>query len=363
MIRKYVLPILALAGVIFALYMVKRGNAQVPAALPVTEPAVSKFQYSVAGAGLVEASTENIAVGTVLPGVVTDVLVQVNQPVTKGQPLFKLDDREARAELKAREAMLVSAQAQLQKLLNQPRPEEIPVAEAKVAEADARLENAKVTLNRWERVEDRTAVSPEELRTARLNVKVADANLKAAQADLALLKAGAWKPDIEIARAQFAAAEAQVSTAQTNVERLTVTAPVDGTVLQVKVRLGEFAQVGPLATPLMVIGHIERLHIRVDVDENEAPRVVAGADAEASIRGNSNLRAPVHFVRIEPYIVPKRSLTGDSTERVDTRVLQVIYSFDPKTLPARVGQQMDVFIKAEGPGATQPATQTARAAE
>jgi multidrug efflux pump subunit AcrA (membrane-fusion protein) len=363
MIRKYVLPVIAFAGVLFALYMVKRGNAHVPPAAPVAEPAVSKFKYSVAGAGLVEASTENIAVGTLLPGVVSDVVVQVNQPVKKGEPLFKLDEREARAELKAREAMLASAQAQLQKLLNQPRPEEIPVAEAKVAEAEARLENAKLTLSRWERVEDAKAVSPDELRTARLNAKVADANAKAAQADLALLKAGAWKPDVDIARAQLAAAEAQVNTAKTNLERLTVTAPVDGTVLQVKVRVGEFAQVGPLATPLMILGRTERLHIRVDVDENEAPRVVAGAEAEASIRGNSELKAPVQFVRIEPYIVPKRSLTGDSTERVDTRVLQVIYSFDPKALPARVGQQMDVFIKADAPGATQPATQTARASE
>src|SRR4051794_37469289 len=360
MIRKYLLPVLAFAGVLFALYMVKLGNARIPAAQPVTEPAVSKFKYSVAGAGLVEASTENIAIGTVLPGVVTDVLVDVNQQVKKGQPLFKIDDREVRAELKSREAMLTAAQAQLKRLLNHPRPEEIPVAEAKVAEAEARLENAKLTLNRWERVEDPKAVSPEELRTARLNAKVADAIFKAAHADLALLKAGAWKPDVEISRAQLAAAEAQVNTAKTNLERLTVTAPVDGTVLQVKVRLGEFAQVGPLATPLMMLGQTERLHIRVDVDENEAPRIVAGAEAEAAIRGNSELRAPVQFVRIEPYIVPKRSLTGDSTERVDTRVLQVIYSFDPKALPARVGQQMDVFIKAEGPGATQPATQTAR---
>src|SRR6478735_6082310 len=122
MIRKYVLPFLAFAGVVFALYMVKLGNTRIPAAAPVTEPAVSKFKYSVAGAGLVEASTENIAIGTVLPGVVTDVLVQVNEPVKKGQPLFKIDNREARAELTAREAALVSAQAQLQKLLDQPRP-------------------------------------------------------------------------------------------------------------------------------------------------------------------------------------------------------------------------------------------------
>jgi hypothetical protein len=44
-------------------------------------------------------------------------------------------------------------------------------------------------------------------------------------------------------------------------------------------------------------------------------------------------------------VVPKRSLTGDSTERVDTRVLQVIYAISDDKLPLFVGQQMDVFIE------------------
>jgi len=45
-------------------------------------------------------------------------------------------------------------------------------------------------------------------------------------------------------------------------------------------------------------------------------------------------------------VLPKRSLTGDTTERVDTRVLQAIYEFAPSEFPAFVGQQVDVFIAA-----------------
>jgi len=55
----------------------------------------------------------------------------------------------------------------------------------------------------------------------------------------------------------------------------------------------------------------------------------------------------LEFVRIDPYILPKRSLTGDNSERVDVRVLQVIYRFKPPAFPVYVGQQMDVFIEAE----------------
>ena len=121
---------------------------------------------------------------------------------------------------------------------------------------------------------------------------------------------------------------------------------VDGEVLQVKVRPGEYAQAGPLATPLMLLGDVSKVHVRVDIDENDAWRFRPGAKAQAFVRGNRDLQAALEFVRVEPYVVPKRSLTGESTERVDTRVLQVLYSFDPRELPVYVGQQMDVFVEA-----------------
>ena len=92
------------------------------------------------------------------------------------------------------------------------------------------------------------------------------------------------------------------------------------------------------------MGDTSRLHVRADVDENEAWRIRAGAAAQAAERGNSSRNVQLEFVRFEPYVTPKRSLTGDSTERVDTRVLQVIYRFKDTGVPFRVGQQMDVFI-------------------
>lgn len=88
------------------------------------------------------------------------------------------------------------------------------------------------------------------------------------------------------------------------------------------------------------------LHIRVDVDEHEAWRVRPQAEAVVAVRGNANLKVPLTFVRFEPLVVPKRSLTGDSTERVDTRVLQVIYRIEDDSQRLFVSQQMDVFIEA-----------------
>jgi hypothetical protein len=64
------------------------------------------------------------------------------------------------------------------------------------------------------------------------------------------------------------------------------------------------------------------------------------------VRGNPELKAPLQFVRTEPAVIPKILLTGDTTQRTDTRVLQVVYSFDPAALPLYVGQMTDVFIEA-----------------
>ena len=89
----------------------------------------------------------------------------------------------------------------------------------------------------------------------------------------------------------------------------------------------------------------ELLQVRADIDEVNAPLVVPGSPAVAYLKGYTDESIPLTFDRIEPYIVPKRSLTGDNRERVDTRVLQVIYRFDKPSFPVYVGQQVDVYIE------------------
>lgn len=308
MFRKIFLPALAALGVLFAVYSVVTGQREMPPAQPVSEPAQPKYASYVAGAGIVEASTENIAVGTFVPGVVTEVFVKVGDQVKGRAPLFKVDDRDLRAELEVRKAAAKSAVA-------------------KVATANASLADARNQLERWQAVTDLQAVSKEEVDRKRFAVQIQEAKLAQAQAD-----------------AQ--SAEAQVRATQIEMDRRVVKAPVDGELLQVKVRLGEYAPAGSLAQPLMLIGNTETLHVRVDIDENDAWRVRADAPATGYVRGNRDINTGLRFVRIEPYVVPKRSLTGDSTERVDTRVLQVLYAFDGDKLPIYVGQQMDVFIDA-----------------
>ena len=132
---------------------------------------------------------------------------------------------------------------------------------------------------------------------------------------------------------------------QTELDRLVIRALVDGEVLQVNVRPGEFVGAPP-SQALVVLGNVTQLHVRVDIDEYDIPRFVADAPARATLKGQPDDSFPLKFVRIEPYVVPKKSLTGDNTERVDTRVLQVIYAIDTGGKRLFVGQQLDVFIDA-----------------
>lgn len=346
--KRFGLPLLALLALIFAVSAAWKWRAVKKPTEPPAAPPTADFQHTVGAVGLVEASSENISISTAVSGLVVKAYVKAGDHVNAGQSLFSLDDRDLKAELGTRRATLEAAQSRLAKLEQSPRPEEIPPAEARVREAEAMLADATVQQKLIESVTDRRAIREEDLQRRRQATKAAAAKLDEANAALALLKSGTWAPDLKIAKAEVATAEAQLKRLETDIERLTMRAPAAGEILQVNVRAGEYAQVGALSKPLIVMGDTSRLNVRVDVDENEGWKVRAGAPAQAAERGNSAQRVALEFVRFEPYVVPKKSLTGDSTERVDTRVLQVIYRFKEAKVPFRVGQQMDVFISADG---------------
>lgn len=343
--RAWLLPLLSVGCVAFAVMHVVRAQHNPAPPPPPVDPSRSPYATRLAGAGLIEPMTENIAVGTHLPGVVQEVFVKVGQPVKKGDPLFRLDERQLQAERKVRQAALAAATAKLKKLEDMPRPEELPSAQARVREADANLANEQDQLMRAQPLYDRRAISEEELIRRRQMFRMAKEQLSRVQAEYDLLKAGAWAPDKAVASADVAQARAQLDQTQTELERLVVRASVDGEVLQVNVRPGEFVAAQP--GPLVMLGNVHRLHLRVDISEHDLFRFQSDAPAQASPRGHAQHQIPLTFVRVEPFVVPKKSLTGVSTERVDTRVLQVIYALGESASRLYVGQQMDVYIDAK----------------
>ncbi len=295
MSKFYLLPILAIIAVIFVIRAVIMGSMPPPIAAPVVQPAQAPYETFVAGSGIIEASSENIAIASPLAGVIKEVFVKAGDKVSVDQPLFALDDRAILAEL--------------------------AVNQAQVTTAKASLADAETQLSIYKGVKDERAITRGEL----------------LKRESALL----------LAQAGVAQADATVMASRTTIDRMTIRSPLNGEVLQLRARVGEFAPAQIMITPLMVLGTVYPLGVRVDIDENDAWRVESGRPGLATLRGNTALSFPLTFVRFEPYVVPKRSLTGESTERVDTRVLQVIYSFDRGTLPIYVGQLVDVFIESK----------------
>ena len=352
---RYLLPFVGLGMLVFAVVHVVNARPPRHVVPPPEPPAQTTFAHTVGAVGLVEASSENIAISTPVSGLVISVHVTAGDRVRVGDRLFSLDTRDLEAELVVRRSTLEVARQRLAQLLARPRPEEVPAAEAKLREAEAALGDAETQRRLIEGVTDRRAIREEDLNRRRYAAEAARARRDEAQAALQLLTAGAWRPDVETARAEVKLAEAQVQRIQTDIDRLTVKAPVTGAILQSNVRPGEYAQSGPLAAPLMLVGTVDHLHVRVDVDEQDAWRIKPSAPATAAVRGNARLTTPIHFVRYEPYVVPKRALSGATSERVDTRVLQVIYRLDKARFPLYVGQQLDVFLGGHQPGASLPA--------
>ncbi len=292
--RKYILPILAFFGLFFALFMVFYG-ARTPPIPPIEfPPPIPPYRHYVAGAGIVEAASEDIKIGTPFNEIVTDVFVNVGQIVKKDTPLFQLNIETLSAEYEE--------------------------AQQKRDVAKTKYEDQKTELSLYQSLKDKRAVSKNELNKQYYSTETVLNELKEAKASIDVIAS--------------------------KIHRSTIRAPIDGQILQVNIHVGESADVNPFDNePHMLFGQTDPLHIRVEVDEDDVWRVQEGSPAVAYVRGNSSIRVPLNFLYIEPYVIPKAALTGDNQERVDTRVLQIIYFFEKGKLPIYPGQIMDIYIK------------------
>ena len=289
-LRSIVLPVLAVAGLVATVAAVKKmefRTLDVP--IPVS-PAPSPFESRIAATGLVEPLGGVTYVDAADAGVVGRVLVAEGDRVKAGDTLWELDHARAeaeyglaRAELSVAEAQFVDEQARLKALMESGAAEIVPQVERVAREQSAKVAGARVQR-----------------------------------------------------------AAAQVDAALAQLHRETVRSPIDGTVLFVDVRTGEYA---PPGGRRMAIGSIDPMQVRVDIDEVEFARFAQGGKAQASLRGVPGSSLPLRFLRVVPLVQPKRTLTGEAAERIDTRVVQVIYELGKGTHTVQPGQVIDVYIE------------------
>jgi HlyD family secretion protein len=310
---RIMLPALAVIGIIGSAIYIGRTQPDTqltnPELTPPTTPEAQRKSGSVAGSGVIEPSSEIVDIATHVPGIVARVFVEAGTQVAAGQPLLEIDSRDARAAIAEASARLDSARASLT----------AAGTSLKVAESQYAL---------YRNVNDERAVSRQEVIARRGTADDARAQLGVAQA-------------------QVRQSQAQLTQARVELDRRTVRAPRAMQVLQVLTRAGEYAGTAGTDIVLMKLGVTQPLHVRIDVDENEIERVALGAPAMISAKGDAKRQVSAAFVRAEPLIVPKRSLTNSATERVDVRVLQLIYALPASGHQFFVGQQVDGFAPAK----------------
>jgi len=357
--RNKILFFLSVIGILAGLVSAFIFGMQKKPQPPVFNPAPNPYAKGIYTNGIIESyqtNGENINIYPEVSGTITKILVAEGQVVRKETPLLIMDDSVQRAIVEQQKSQAEAALALLEELKAQPRKENLEVAKAQVDSASASLKSAQDQLDKQRKSYelDPKSVSKDALDNAENAVKVAKANLGVVQRQYELTKAGAWIYDIRNQEKQYNALSKAFTASNALLGKYTIKAPVNGVILSIKAAVGGYiSPQGAYGTyteglnPVIVMGSSENfIGVRCYIDEILLHRLPQGLQMKAQmfIRG-TNISIPLEFVRIQPYVSPKIELSNQRTERVDVRVLPVIFRFEkPKNIYLYPGQLVDVYI-------------------
>jgi len=345
----------ALAGLIFAYIYGIEHKPQQPLFKPVASPYVSAIYAN----GIIEsdqAGSSNINIYPEVAGVISKVLVGEGQNVTAGTPLLMLDDSVQKATTEQTRLQADAALSLLNELKAQPRKETLDIAKSQVDLAAANLKAARDQFDkRYASYDiDPKSISKDVLDNAKDALTQAEAALDVARKQYDLTKAGAWVYDIQNQQKQYEALAQTYQAAHALLGKYVIKAQTDGIVMAINATPGSYVSAlgaydaytqGNL--PMMVMSrNQDYLAVRCYVDEILVSRLPDPEHirAEMSLQG-TDVKIPLEFVRVQPYISPKLELSNQRQEKVDLRVLPVIFRFSKKNHAAVYpGQLVDVYI-------------------
>lgn len=341
--------VLCLCGIAIGALAVKVSQVTPPVVPLARQPSVNPFGRGIAALGVVEPLGRVVSITAPEPGLVTEVFVDVGDQVEEGQPLMKLDSRRLEADLiRARSAVPV-AQAEIDRWHALPRAENVPPLRAQVTAAKALLEQRMVEFRSNEEAFGRGASTEREVAVRKAAVDEAAAQVARAEAELASVVAGGWAPDLAAAQATLESRKAEVRSLEILIERLTVKAPRKGVVLRREIQPGEYATTESTRSVLL-LGDLTRLNVRAQIDEEDLALLGSRPETLKAVgrtRGAVVTDLTLKLIRVEPFARPKQDLSGENTERTDTRVIDVLLEIasEPDVLLVP-GQAVDVYIDA-----------------
>ena len=356
--------IAAIVGLLLGLGAVWFFSRKHPPQPPVFTPAANPYANGIYANGIIESfqgSGENIPIYAEIGGPVVSIAATEGQRVSKGDTLAVIDPSVQEKTVAQQKAQADAARALLAELRAQPRPETLEVVRAQVQSATATLRQLNDTLAKLRAAADMDprAVSKETLDTATNAAHVGEANLNVATRQYELVRAGAWSYDVQNQEKLAASLQAQYEASSALLQKYTLRAPVDGIVLSINMAVGGYAS--PQGTynsytqgmlpAIVMTGTQQFLGVRVFVDEILVNRLPPAQSilANMQVRG-TDVNLPLQFVRVQPVISPKIELSDQRNERVDLRVLPVVFRFEkPAALNVFPGQLVDVYIGSRAP--------------
>ena len=284
----------------------------------------------VAGNGIIEPADRETKVSSQVAGRIAAILVREGSIVELGQPLARLDSDTESAALQAAEADLRGARAELTRTLRGLRKEDVDAVVAEADTAQAHADESQDMLERIRTLAKTGASTPDELVRAEKQAEADRRSLDGAQAKRTAALAGGRAEDISVAQAKVAGAQARRDEAKAALDRLTIRAPIAGEVLQVKPRAGEYYS--PTGQePLVIMGDTSKLRVRMDVDERDVAKIKLDANAFATLSAFPGRRVAGKVAEIGRRMGRKNVRTDDPTERIDTKILEVVIDLSDTT--------------------------------
>jgi multidrug resistance efflux pump len=285
----------------------------------------------VSGNGVVEPADRETRVAAQVPGRIAAVYAKERDTVGAGAPLVQLEDGTEKAALEAAESDVAVQTAVLARTARGLRQEDVKALVEEAGAAKARAELSAEELSRTAALADSGALPKEALDRARRQAEADERTFEAADAHRLAGVNGGRREDVIVAQAQLRAAVARRELARAALERLTIRAPIAGAILQVKYRVGEYynpAAANGASEPLVVLGDLRAIRVRLDVDERDIARVKLGSQGYATLSAYPGRRFAGKVVEIGMRMGRKNVRTDDPVERLDVKILEVVLQID-----------------------------------
>ena len=305
------------------------------------KPAASPYRAT--SVGRIDALGEARELVAAADGVIARVLVQRGQEVRAGQVLLTVDCAPRAGQAQAARASAQQGSASAALVSAGPRGEAVDAARASLAEAEARLANAQQALDRAGALIGRGFVSRRDLEARTAERDGARAAHDRAQAELAEQTNGARPLERVVAAAGARAQRGAAQAASASLDQCELRSPIDGQVLQVLRREGEFSGASQ-GTPLIVVGDMRSRIVRAELGERDLAGIAIGTQVEVWIDGNPR-RWSGHVGELAALMGRRSARSLDPTDRFDRDVREAIVVIDDPDLPAVAGLRVTVGFK------------------